>query len=80
MTIDARLRRVLADVLDVDGDALTETDSPESIAAWDSVAHMQLVMALEAEFGIEFDPGEIGELVSVGLIRQRLDPEFANGR
>jgi acyl carrier protein len=73
VSVDQRLRAVVAAVLGVDGTALADGDSPETIQAWDSVAHMQLVMALEAEFGVEFDPGEIGELVSVGALRARLN-------
>lgn len=78
MNFDERLRDVFASVLGVDGAALGDEDSPDTIAAWDSIAHIQLLMAIEAEFGVEFDPGEIAELVSVSMIRQRLQEEGAS--
>jgi len=36
------------------------------------VSHIQLFLAIEAEFSAEFDPDEIAELVSFDAIRQRL--------
>jgi acyl carrier protein len=31
---------------------------------WDSVAHLQLVVAIEDEFGIQLDPAEVVDLNS----------------
>jgi acyl carrier protein len=72
LTADQRLRRVFASVFPLDGEALRDDDSPRTIREWDSVAHVQLVLALEAEFGVSFSPDEIAELISVGVIRSRL--------
>lgn len=72
-----RVGTVFAAVFGIDADALTDDDSPSTLAAWDSVAHIRLVMALEAEFGLEFTPEEIGELVSVGAIRKRIGERHA---
>jgi len=69
---DARLRGVFAAVFGVDGDALTDETSPNTVAGWDSVNHLHLVLALEGEFEVQFDPGEIAELSSFGRIRERL--------
>lgn len=81
MTSDARLRSVIAAVFGTDPARLSDDDSPRTIAAWDSVNHIHLVLALEAEFGIQFDPGEVASLTSVGLIRRRIDhAEPADGR
>ncbi len=57
----------------IDVNGLSDADSPETIPNWDSVAHIQLIMALEAEFDVQFDPDEIGELASVGVIRQHIE-------
>ena len=72
MTADARLRNVFASVFGTDPEHLTDDDSPRTIAGWDSVNHIHLVLALEAEYGVQFDPGEVAGLTSVALIRQRL--------
>lgn len=73
MSVDRRLREVLASVFPVDAAALRDDDSPKTIAEWDSVAHVNLVLSLEAEFGVQFSPDEIAELTSVGAIRRRLE-------
>lgn len=73
MSLDSRLRSVIGAVFDTDPDRLADDDSPRTIAAWDSVNHIHLVLALEAEFGVQFDPGELAGLTSVRLIRQRLE-------
>ena len=72
MVLDQRLRRVFASVFGVDPDRLAEDDSPTSIPDWDSVNHIHLILSLESEFGVSFDPGEIGELSTVGAIAHRL--------
>lgn len=79
MTLDERLRGVIAAAFGVDAAKLGDQDSPRTIEAWDSVNHMHLILALEAEFGVRFDPAEIGELTSVGAIRTRLAQDVPGG-
>jgi acyl carrier protein len=42
--------------------------SPDTIEEWDSLKHMNLVLALEEEFGIQFTDEQIVEMLSVELI------------
>ena len=72
MSLDERLRSVFASVFGLDPSRVQDDDSYETIPEWDSVNHINLILALEAEFGVEFDPGEIAELGSVAAIRARL--------
>lgn len=51
------------------GNELSESSSPESVPGWDSMTHLNLVMALEDEFGVSLTPGEVLEMKTVGLIR-----------
>lgn len=67
-----RLARVLQAVLGEDARDLGDDDGPGTIAAWDSVNHLNVVLAVEAEFGVQFGTAEIPELLSVGKIRSRL--------
>jgi acyl carrier protein len=64
---------VIAAVLGVDASGLTDGDSPRSLPQWDSVMHLQLLMALESEFSVEFSPDEMAQLSSIGVIRKRLN-------
>ncbi len=73
MSVDGRVTEVFQAVFGIA--EISDSDTPETIAKWDSVQHIHLIMSLEAEFGIQFDPSEIGELVSVRAIRERINGE-----
>ena len=60
------LSEVMKNVLDVD--SVSDDDSMQTIKSWDSLRHLNLVMALEEHFGISFEPDEIPELTSVHSI------------
>ena len=59
----------MAAVLEVPVDEITDESSPDNIESWDSLKHMNLVVALEEEFNIRFDDDEIVEMMNYGLIK-----------
>ena len=67
-----KLLQILADTLGVDVGALNEETSMENTAAWDSVAHLNLVLSLEQSFGQRFSPDEFMQMQSVAAIRRAL--------
>ena len=60
-----RVGEIAADVLQAD---VTADSSPETIESWDSVHHLNLVLALEEEYGFEFSPEEMDQAKSVGSL------------
>jgi acyl carrier protein len=64
-----RLQRTLAVVLEVSAGDLIDEASPDSITSWDSLNHLNLVMAIEGEFEISLSADEVIEMGNVGLIR-----------
>ena len=70
--MDPRIRSVFSSVLGINDDRLTDEDSPSTIAEWDSLSHISLVMALEAEFGVQFEPEDLAGMASVAAIRERI--------
>lgn len=63
-----RVQRTLAQVLDLPADRIRpDTDQP-SVPGWDSLHHVHLISALEAEFGVSIDPEDWLELTSVPAI------------
>jgi len=60
------IRGLAADVLGVSASALTAASGPDTVEAWDSVAHLNLVMAAEEQFGVSLDPSEIEGVHSLG--------------
>ena len=73
MDLKIRLAEVVAAVLGPEARTLSDEDGPGTIAAWDSVNHLNLVLAIEDEFGVRFETSEIPGLLSLGTIRARLE-------
>jgi acyl carrier protein len=63
-----RTRAIVADIFGVSMEQVLPQSSPDTIETWDSINHLNLVLALEQEFGIQFTPEEIEQLLSVELI------------
>lgn len=66
--MQARIKKVMGDVFNVDPDEINENTAPDNLEAWDSLKHMNLVVALEEEFNVEFDDDEIEGLLNFQLI------------
>jgi acyl carrier protein len=67
-SVDAPVRRVAADVFGLPEAEVTPESSPSTIVTWDSVQHLSLVLALEEEFGVQFDPEDIEQMTTIGAI------------
>ncbi len=63
--MDEKLRQLLSDVFGVGGKEITESSTANDIDTWDSIKHLQLVIALEQSYGVELDTDEISNLRSV---------------
>jgi acyl carrier protein len=66
------IRLVMSQVLQVEPEEISAESSPESIERWDSLKHMQLIMALEDELGIQFPDEAIPELLTFGAIEKMI--------
>jgi acyl carrier protein len=60
-----RVRGIAADVLEVPLAQVGLNSSPETIATWDSIHHLNLVLALEQEFSMQLEPEEIDQIGSI---------------
>ncbi|MGE4297510.1 MAG: acyl carrier protein [Desulfovibrionaceae bacterium] len=61
-----RMQDIFRDVLDVDDIVLTTATTADDIEEWDSLSHINLVVALEQDFGLKFALGELQTLKNVG--------------
>lgn len=68
MSTSERVRAIAANVLVIEPGLLTDDSSPEDFDAWDSVQHLSLVLALEEQFGVQFEPEEIDRMRTIGGI------------
>lgn len=76
--IHSRLRKVFAEILDQPSIEMDESLKKGDIACWDSFAHINLMLGIESEFGVEFDSDEIGTLLTVGQITNALQCHLEN--
>ena len=67
-----QLRDVIAVSLGVPSDKITETSAQGDLAAWDSLGHVRLMVALEEAFGVELEIEDFVKLASVPAIRDYL--------
>ena len=66
------LRSSVADVLGVAVADLIDESSVDSIESWDSLNHLNIVMAIEEAFGVQLSADEVIEMRSIATIRQIL--------
>jgi acyl carrier protein len=61
----SRVRQIASDVLSTE---VTADSSPETVESWDSVQHLNLILAIEEEYGFQFSPEEMDGAKTVGAI------------
>lgn len=72
MDLDPRMVELFESVFGSDVRIRSVDDGPDNIEGWDSVGHLNLILAVEAEFGVQFETSEIADLVTVGKIQERV--------
>lgn len=75
--MEERIRQIAASVLRVSPARLDPAASPDTIGTWDSLQHLNLVLALEETFDLRFTVEDVGRMRNLGevvrLVRSRLD-------
>ena len=72
MSLFERLQTTIAATLNVPASKITESCKAEDLAAWDSLGHVNLIMALEQTFDIFLDVEDFPKLNSVPAIIEYL--------
>ena len=65
-----RIREVMAQVFELDSAAIHDGFCRADAPLWSSLAHLQMVSALEEAFGIRFTMKEVGEMERFDSIRR----------
>ena len=76
--IFSKLNEIFIDVLDLDEVELTDETSANDIEEWDSLSHIQLIVAIEKAFKIKFTSLEIMKWRNVGEMVNSME-EKLNG-
>ena len=70
--MDKRIKTIMSIIFEIPVDEINEETSKEKVKTWDSLKHMDLVVALEEDFSIEFNDDEIIMLDSFSAIKKIL--------
>ncbi len=73
MTTNEQLKHILSDMFSVPADNIAGTFSMQDTDAWDSLKHMELIISLESEFGVQFTADEITEMLNFEKIESILN-------
>ena len=65
-----RIKQVIKDTLDLS--EVPDDISQKNCVEWDSMHHLQLVVGLETEFNISFEPEDIGSMESLNKIEEKV--------
>jgi acyl carrier protein len=63
------LKLLIATMLNVDTTTINEDSSMDNVPSWDSLRHMNLVLALEEEFKVTIPDEDAGNITSYKLIK-----------
>ena len=73
-----KLYSIIAKVMDIPIDEITDNSSPETIPSWDSFNSYILLDELESEFKTEFTIDEVTETKNVSDIKKHLNAHGIN--
>jgi acyl carrier protein len=68
----ARVAKVFSEVLGVSAEQITDDTSPDNTPQWDSMAAMNLVVAIEDEFDVRLSTAEIVSMRNVAIVKKVL--------
>jgi len=60
-----RIVKVFAEVFSLPAALVAAGVAPDTVKGWDSARHVELVVALEEQFGCFFEPEDVPELISL---------------
>jgi acyl carrier protein len=61
-----QVRNIASDIFGIPAEKITAASSPQTVESWDSIQHLNLVLALEEKFNLQLSPEEIEDLKSIG--------------
>lgn len=66
--MEEKLTKIMAQILSVKESEITPNSSPDNLSTWDSLKHMNLVLAIEQGFNISFEDEEIIQMLNYEII------------
>ena len=76
MTVFDQIRTIASDLFAIPPAQITAASSPENIESWDSVQHLNLVLALEETFQLQLAPEEIEQMKTIGEVTKLVESKL----
>lgn len=67
-----KLEQIVAKVLSVDESTISDESNAKNTSNWDSMRHIELLLAVEVAFGVQFTMAEITSMQNLGDMRRLL--------
>jgi len=64
----SKVQEIFRDILDTTNLVIDERSTPETVEGWDSIANVNIIIAVEEDFGVKFDVQDLQNIKSVGDI------------
>lgn len=68
--VDAAVLAIAAEVFQVDPTSLTAESAPDSVAAWDSFTHLNLILEIERHFSLRIPAAKVAAVRSLGALAE----------
>ena len=65
-----KVNSIISTTFKISIETASENHTMKEIRTWDSLKHMELIVSIESEFGIEISGDDIAEMISFDAIRQ----------
>ena len=72
MPLEERLEFVVRLLFNDESIVLTDETTAHDIPGWDSLANVNLMFAVEQEFGIQFSDEEFGQFANIGALKAQI--------
>jgi acyl carrier protein len=63
-----QVREIASDIFGIKAEKITAQSSPQTIENWDSMQHLNLILAIEERFTVHFEPEDIEEMNNIGAV------------
>jgi|TARA_B110000238_G_scaffold197945_1_gene241567 acyl carrier protein len=68
--MQSEIKKIFSKIISINVDKIKPNTSIGNTKKWDSLAHMNLIMAFESEFKIKFTENEINEMLNYKIIEE----------
>jgi acyl carrier protein len=77
--ISDRLKGVILGELDLEDFAIEAATTADEVPGWDSLSHLRIIVAIEAEYRIRFSTLEVLRMKQVGDLQELVDRKARDG-